>query len=298
MPSLREGLLRTLSFHETWQHAPTRAEWVSTLEFDGSASHQEVYTVIDALLQERIVECHFGRFVFPALQTLIHVQRENEFFAARKYRTARRVAAWLARLGSVRFVALCNTTALGHARDEGDLDFFVITKKGTIMQTRALAALPFKLIGRRPGVGEERDAICLSYFISEDGLDLSSHMLKPDDVYFRYWFLSLLPLFDDGVSRAFWDANISITRRHPFAQPWQVTPDFRVSTPRIRLPLLRSMDSFAARLQAAAFPATIRNAMNQDTRVIITERALKFHVTDGRESYRASYEAALLSRGL
>lgn len=299
--ALREGLLRTLCFHETWGHAPTRVEWAMTLESKEPFQADEVSKVITELEQDGVVEQRYGRFVFPVAvgtSSLIEQNRDNELWAARKRRVACRVARWLNRLSAVRFVALCNTTALGHARDEADLDFFVITRAGTIMQTRGLAVLPFKLLGRRPGKGEERDAVCLSYFVSDTGLDLTSHMLSSDDPYFRYWFLSLLPLYDDGVSQELWNANRSITSRHPLAQPWIVPPDLRVSSPRVRLPFSFALERHAAALQQRFFPDSIRSLMNRDERVIVNDTTLKFHVDDGREAYRETYQELCRKRGL
>ncbi|MFA5935956.1 MAG: hypothetical protein WC787_03845 [Patescibacteria group bacterium] len=294
----RASLLKTLTFHETWGHAPTAAEWMMTLESDSSVDPKEARNEIEVMQREGLVVERLGRFIFPESVSLIDEMRHNELFAPRKRRTAGRVAAWLARLGGVRFVALCNTTALGHARDESDLDFFVITRAGTLMQTRALATLPFKLAGRRPGHDDERDAVCLSYFVSDDGLDLSSHMLGPDDPYFRYWFLSLVPLYDDGVSRELWKANRTMTTRHPCAMPWEVPPDFQILTPSVRIPFVRALENIARTVQTRAFPASIREFMNRDTRVIVNEKALKFHVTDGRDDYRRRYNEALRQRAI
>lgn len=316
MPHVRDALLRTLAFHETWGHAPTRPEWAMTL--DGhSCGHADVMQEIAGLEADGTVLSRYGRYAFPVgaqfiapgssgrpegvmnhAPTLIDRLRENELYAPRKRRAAQRVARWLARLSSVRFVALCNTTALGHARDEGDLDFFVVARAGTIMQTRGLAALPFKLFGRRPGRGDERDAVCLSYFVGDDGLDLGPHMLEPDDPYFRYWFLSLLPLYDDGVSESLWRANAAITSRHPCARPWMVPPDFRVVRPSLRIPIFPSFERMAANAQIRAFPPAIRDLMNRDRRVIVNDNVLKFHVEDGREEYRRRYHELCHARGV
>jgi hypothetical protein len=296
--SIRDALLKTLTFHETWGHAPTAAEWIMTLEGESGMNRDEVLRELDALVRDAKVINAFGKYCFPESTALIDAQRTNEFYAPRKRRIAGRVTKWLACLGGVRFVALCNSTALGHARDEGDLDFFVIVRHGTIMQTRALAAMPFKLLGRRPGAGEDRDAVCLSYFISDKTLDMSSHMLTPDDPYFRYWFLSLLPLFDDGISMDLWNANVHMASRHPFATPWIVPPDLRIVTPQVRIPTVSILEGIAGDAQRKAFPSTIRELMNRDTRVMVRDDVLKFHVTDGREEYRTRYEETLRRRGV
>ena len=228
-----------------------------------------------------------GRITFAGREDLVAEHEKREALFPRKIRAARKAAAWLARVSGVRFVALCNTTALAHARDGGDLDFFVITKSGVLTQTRGWAALRFALTGRRPGSREaERDAVCLSFFVDEKNLDLSPLMLPGDDPYFRLWFLSLLPLVDDGISRELWEANKTIRERHPSARPWIMHPSLNVPIPSIRLPCLSLLEPLAVSLQGRSMSSSLREMMNKDTRVVITPHVHKFHADDGREMFR------------
>lgn len=297
---IRRALLRTLAFHETWGHAPTLVEWVMTAEISNSEliQAQDLVREIDQLMIEHRVTLHHGRCMFSeAAKELIQQIEINELYTARKRKRAQEVTRWLARLGSVRFVALCNTTSLGHARDQGDLDFFVIVRAGSLMQTRGLAALPFKISGQRPG-SQQSDAICLSYFISDDGLSLAEQMLPLDDPYFRYWFLSLLPFYDDGVSNEFWSANSVITKRHAFARKWETPPDLKIQIPSFRIPSFNVIESLASKIQSNAFPEAIKNLINQDTRVMVNDKVLKFHVDDRRAEYKEKYIQNCSNRGV
>ncbi len=226
-----------------------------------------------------------GRVVFEGRESLVEEHERREALFPRKIRRARKVAQFLAGLSGVRFVALCNTTALAHARDEADLDFFIITRTGTIMQTRGWSALRFAF--SRPGThASDRDAVCLSYFIDDASLDLSSHMLPGSDPYFRAWFLSLLPVFDDGVSAELWDANESIRKLYPHARPWILSEDLRIKRPWWRCPAFKWLDPIAARIQELVISKTLKAMRNQDTRVIMNNHVLKFHADDGRERFR------------
>jgi hypothetical protein len=167
-----------------------------------------------------------------------------------------------------------------------------------VSATRSIAALLFELLGRRPKPNHVRDAICLSYFVTDDALDLSGHMLQRGDPYFRFWFLSLVPLYDDGVGQGLWDANSRITSSHPFSRRWIAPPDLRVPTPRLRIPVPSAFERPAERLQAKAFPDAIRRLMNQDTRVMVSPTVLKFHVDDRREAYREEYLSFCAGHGI
>ncbi len=240
-----------------------------------------------------------GRVVLEGMEPLVDEHEKRRLFLPRKLRIARKAAKTIARLSGVRFVALCNTAALGHSRDEGDLDFFIVTKSGVITQTRGWATLWFKLFGKRPGSGDsDRDAICLSYFVDDSALDLSSHMLPDGDPYFSHWFISMLPLYDDGVSKDLWEANAKIRAIHPHATSWLISPDLRVTKPALRLPALTILESFARRLHKRMISPKLKAMQNQDTRVIVNEHVLKFHADDGRERFRQNQLEMLKTYGL
>ncbi|MFA6429620.1 MAG: hypothetical protein WCV84_03955 [Patescibacteria group bacterium] len=304
MQAEEEGLMRAMCFYDALDFPPTRAELVRGCDHvSRSAYHvshiaHHVSSVQRLLDQGMLMETR-GRLTFHGREAIVAEHELREGLFPRKIRNARRVARWLARLDGVRFVALCNTTALMHARDEGDLDFFIITRAGTVWQTRAWATLPFLLSRRRPAeVHGKKDAVCLSFFIDDTALDLSPLVLAGDDVYFRHWFLSLLPLYDDGIGQKFWEANAPLRLRHPYAKPWIVSSDLGVVRPCVRVPMPDFCERPARRVQSRAFPSSLQAIMNRDTCVVINEHVLKFHTDDGRAAFREAYIARCRTYGV
>ena len=289
----RQSILRTLAFHETWQYAPTFSELIGTLDTRGQPmSCEEVQETVRMLESEERIRLIRGRFGLAAsAESLVEALERRDRFQARKIRRAKFVARLLVRLGGVRFVALANTTALGAARDFGDLDFFVVVHRGSIWTTRLFIGAAAKLFGVQPRGDEVRDAWCFSYFIADDALDLSSHQLAHDDPYFRYWFLSLLPFVDDGIGADLWKANAEIRRRHPLAERWIVSPDLSVPLPWVRWPFHSLMENITRHIQRRLLPKVVQELQNQDSRVIVTDAALKFHVEDARSVFRDRYRA-------
>lgn len=300
-PPAEAAVLRTTAFHEAWDYLPTTTEVVATLDIgtDTAVTREDVEASLARLVSDGALLVHSDRIGRPATVAVRFDElRSRDLFQPRKRRRAVRVARYLARLPGVRFVALANTSALGNARDGGDLDFFVIVRAGTIWTTRLLSAGLFKLAGLLPKGDEIPDAVCLSYFIADDALDLSSHELPGGDPYFRQWFLALVPLVDDGISEQLWDANAALRVRHPFARRWIAPPDIRVAIPRIRLWIPRFVEPFARRFQMRWFPDAIKRRMNADTTVIVNDHALKFHVDDGRTAYRERHTALCQELGV
>jgi hypothetical protein len=318
-PLIQEALLRTVAFFDVLDYAPTWSEcaaWVewkaaSGFECPSPPTGEELLDTRDRLLEDRRIEMGMGRVALHGrLGRLLAISFDRMPLQARKLRRARRVARALARIGAVRFVALANTTALGNARDAADLDFFVITSAGHLWTARLLAAGPYRLLGRLSKPDGAPDAVCLSYFISDASLDLASHMLTPDDPYFRYWFLSLLPLYDDGVGQDLWEANRGLRAVHPRATKWMAigqtesgrkpTAESRKPTlpPRLRIPTPAKLEQITRPLQLRWFPQNIRTRMNADSSVIVSDQALKFHVDDARLTFRGEFETRLQGLGL
>jgi hypothetical protein len=301
IPHTEDAMCNTIAFFDALDYPPTWTEVMAWRE-DGADARVDATPFEEhkqRLLRSGVIEEGDGRVALKGrLQPLLQLVRERTPLFPRKIRAARKVALWLARQNAVRFVALANTTALAHARHQGDLDFFVIVRAEHIWSSRLLGGAPYRLMGKLSGPNEQPDAVCLSYFIADDALDLSSHMLPQDDPYFRYWFLALLPLYDDGVSAAFWQANNAITARHPHAEPWMVSPDLGVSRPVFRVPSSQLTERIARAFQRRWFPASIRHRMNRDTSVIVNDHALKFHVDDGRARFREQYHERLRSLSL
>ncbi|MHB8830579.1 MAG: hypothetical protein ACYC44_00430 [Patescibacteria group bacterium] len=314
MDHVRSAIIRTLAFQAAWGYAPTRLQLAMMLDVGcveaQNITPQQINTAVvmdelDRLIAENIVCEQQAHVALAHFAYQIEKGRSKEFYFPRKLRRARQAASYLSRLPWVRAVCLCNTTALGQARDEGDLDFFVIVKAGAIWRTRFFATLPFKLLGARPNspqpslklregarrAGELWDPVCLSFFVTDDSLDLSPHMLQGDDPYFRYWFLSLLPLTDDGVLKSLWDQNIKIRQRHPLAKQWMPLDgdDLLKPTKPAQQPVRSWLEDTLKKAQQNKFPVSIKSIANQDTRVVVSDQCLKFHVDDKREKYWSNY---------
>lgn len=98
-------------------------------------------------------------------------------------------------LPSVNAVFVCNTLALSHANEESDIDLFIICKPGTIWSTRFLLAGFLQVFNKRPTKKSHAGKICLSFFATDNALNLNKISIK-NDVYLKYWIQSLMPIYD------------------------------------------------------------------------------------------------------
>jgi hypothetical protein len=148
----------------------------------------------------------------------------------------------------------------------------------------------------------------MSFFVSETAQDLSRCALGTEDIYLRYWAATLVPLYDAGGAWSrFLSANgwmhdrlpglrPATTAAMPSRAPGRRTAALGGRSPRWTrplLPLLRSADAHARKIQMRMFPKEIARMANLDSRVIVSDDMLKFHVNDRREEFGRAFSARL-----
>ena len=210
--------------------------------------------------------------------------------ALRKSRRASRFVKFASRLPWVKMVAVCNSLAFSFTNRESDIDLFVVTERGRIWSTRLILAGALALMRARPGE-RVKDPVCLSFFVADDRLDLSSVKIGSKDPYLMFWIATLSPLLDRGdVLTKLRAANGWMRPDVPRAHGVRRARSY--ATPAARtLPNIFGFERMAERMQRARFPAALRTMMNADTRVVVTDGMLKFHHNDRRQDILKSYEA-------
>lgn len=279
-PSLRE---------EIWQDAQAEK---------GAIRHEYEAALDDLIEQHRVVAKH-GRVVLPGFEELLVERDRRARIFPRKWARVQRAGWWLRWIPSVRFVAVGNTVALGSSRDEGDIDLFIVTRRGTLWLTRGLLILVAALLRRRPGQTRgERDAWCFSFFIDDANLSLEPFAIQPRDPYLVFWIRHLVPILDDGVGTELWDAQSWAWKGRPWAfrwLPWRVISSRKKSVPA----WIAFLDRLAFHAQRYFGSKTLWGAAKRhDTNVVLTQNTCKTHLDDRREILRSQYEKRCADLGI
>ena len=203
--------------------------------------------------------------------------------ALRKSRRAQRVVRWASRLSWVRMVAVCNSLAHSFTNAESDIDLFIVTKVGRLWSTRLILTGMLAIFRLRPKEAL-RDPVCLSFFVDEEHIDLAPVKIGAEDPYLRFWIATLAPVIDrDNVMSALRATNRWIRPALPRSHRVRRASAYTV-TQGMTVPNVGMLEVFAERLQRSRFPQSLREKMNRDTRVVVTNGMLKFHENDRREA--------------
>jgi hypothetical protein len=274
-----DGFDLALTPFEIWQQLPIQASLAEVLQA------LTISDQLSATLYQRD-----GLVMLAGHEWLIAERRKRIAMAWPKFRKLARLARVLGYLPFVRMVAACNTLALGHAKPAADLDLLVVTATGRLWSCRLLCVTMAKLFGGRPTPRHHADRYCLSFYVSEDDMNIQRFEDQPgQDHYLAAWTSWVLPLYDaGGYTTAFAKANSWVTERLPQTMWILIAPRWRARARKVTALLIEGawndgLERFMEKLQRAYLPQALRDAAaSGGTGVVLDQTSLKMHLDDKR----------------
>ncbi len=289
--------ISALAFFDIFHQPLTLME---TCRWQYGLGNQVGVTDIQSYLNDRC-EARYGLFCPPSVSVESRLRWQRYRLSERKFCRARRFAAIARLLPSVRLVAVGNSLAWSNAEDGSDIDIFLVTEPGAIWTTRLVLAASLMALRLRPTPKNQKDKLCLSFIVSRDNLDLSEFKIGPDDVYLSFWLAGLVPIYDaGGVMKDLWKANQKLLSVLPGAYPRKpasrrsVSPLPSDGASVMVMSLMRGLEPLARLVQKWRFPSVIRSMANIDSRVVINDKVLKFHIDDRRETFSRIFASKMI----
>jgi len=109
------------------------------------------------------------------------------FLRAKKYISK---IAWIPGL---RMVAVVNSLSMYATHKDSDIDLFIITAKNRIWIVRVCVTLVFWILGVWRKGEDISGNFCLSFFITEDAMDLEKIAIE-EDIYLYFWIFHMKPI--------------------------------------------------------------------------------------------------------
>ena len=122
---------------------------------------------------------------------------------------AERWANWCGKLPGIKAIFLSGSVAAGHANEESDIDFFIITEPGRIWTARFFVFLFLRITRQMVRKNKHAGKICPNHFITNSELEI-----KEKDSYSAELFSHNFPLYDpDRVFLNFVERNAAWVRK-------------------------------------------------------------------------------------
>ena len=204
-----------------------------------------------------------------------------------KYSSLFRYIPW------IQGICICNSLAMNACHPGSDIDLFVITRKNRLWTARIFLTLVLSILGQRKTAKQHAEKFCLSFFISEEAMNLEKIAIE-NDIYLKYWIETLRPILNrDRVYERFMNTNLiqfspQGKRKSQISPPLLEERRFRGevlckdSWAQIPWNLLESV------LKFIFFPRTKKSFQKlwKPFWVIISDTMLKFHDQDRRREIR------------
>lgn len=296
MTDLEKAIWRTICWFAIFEYPLTAFEIWKWLWSPG-----QKYSLLDVTqvlsesswLDNRL-QTKWGFYARRANQSIAEMMtgRQSNFLdSVRKYKKLRKIIGLMSLVPGVRAIAAVNTMSWWQTNTQSDIDLFIIVKPGTIWLTRLLVVTPFALLKKRPGASNQRDPFCFTFFVSELAVGLKKMCVPGFDPYMNYWVGAVVPVYSQEKQwQHYYQTNEWVRENLPNIYP-RAPHSQLVSNGWFKWPWsFAFLDNLARGVQNKRFPEKIMRMKNQDTRVVINNDVLKFHVDDPRQDFKRRWQ--------
>ena len=290
--ALQEAIVRAIVFFDLFDYPVSIYDLRRFLSLPVSLS--ALSSSLQNLLPKNIIEFKNG-FYFLSGRSGILIESANRYHETdRKFKIARRLSRFFALIPSVRMIAVANVIGSNNLRAGSDIDLFIISSSRNLWFTRLFCAGMAAILRVRPLPNNKKDRICLSFYISEDRLNLKDLKL-PQDVYFDHWLAALIPILNRRqVYEKFVLANYWVKECFPNWQPIVLSSrrELNFSSYFIfKIFLNKFSEWLAKKIQLAILPQSLRN--NDSGGVLMDDEILKLYATDRRQEFTDRFNQGL-----
>jgi len=298
-----------LTAFEIWQYCRVKSKLAEVISVLDNKNDAGFLKIIDSLE---------GFYFLNGRSNIIKIRKDRYNYTDKKFKRAVMIVRIFKIIPWLKMIAVGNLIGAHNLKKESDIDLFIVVEKGRIWISRFFCVLIAKFLGLRPKPGNERDKICLSFFISEDQMDLSGLMLDNNlgdssaefipqiaglqnkDIYFIYWLAGLTSVYNqDDTYKKFIGANNWIKADLPNWQPGEPSYNRQVGRGFSKFyhdvvdMLLGGTEKIFTKIQLKLMPLKLKEIINKDTRVVVNDKILKLHVKDRREEYKEKFKKKL-----
>ncbi len=257
-----------------------------------------------------------GYYFLPGREAIIETRQRRLLISEKKLRIARRAVKIIRSVPFLKAVFVCNTVGSEQASVDSDIDVFIITAKDRIWITRLFVTFLLSLFRLRRVKDNIKDKICLSFYVTEDHLDLSGQRVADDDIHFAFWINQMLPIYDpENYYAQFLQAN-SWTKKYLPNLPAgrqdinpQTTSSYILQVSNSSIGQI--WKNAWQKMWQGSYGDLINNQAKQiqiskmkfsgnkidrgdDKGVIVSDSVLKFHEKDTRASYRELWKQKIV----
>lgn len=186
--------LKTILYFSLFKYPLTRTE---IFQFSSNTDQKAIDNEIDLLLKKGVIFNFDGFYIDVNNPDRVERRLQGNEMARNIMPKAIKVSRKIAKFPYVKGVCLSGALSKGFYDDDGDFDFFIITKPNRLWIARTLLVLYKKIF-----LLNSKKYFCVNYFVSTDKLEISEQNL-----FTATEIATLIPLYGKDTFEKFLEAN-------------------------------------------------------------------------------------------
>lgn len=303
---IQRAIINVIAFFDMFDYPMTDFEIWQYLDYECDFSD-----VRNILINEPLdcINTKNGFYFLKGRQDIIITRMRRYNYANRKIKKTMSIIRLFKFIPWIKMIGIGNIIGSNNMRDNSDIDLFIITEKKRVWITRLFCVGIAKLLRIRPTAEEQRDKICLSFYISEDVMNIKNMMLNEDkicikennpDNYFIYWLAGIVPLYnvDDSYEKFILENN---WLKYYLPNWKKIIIHEQLKVQRINSLIYRDVidmliggiESNIKRWQCRIMPDYLARSINVTDGVVVNDHIIKLHYNDRRREFRDRYRRRL-----
>ncbi len=298
MTPLERSIVQTVAYFDLFDFPLTYPELFRYLWQAPATTLSEVIRQSATMPQLAI---HNGFVMLAGRTDLVRTRAEHYVESEIKFNKRRRLLSFFALLPGVQAIYVVNTMAYHNVHADSDIDLLIVAQPKKIWAVRFYTTVLAKFLRVRPRPGHTKDALCLSFYATTDGLAKLPQLRHSDaDAMEAYWLAQAFPIYDPEHTAVQFVNSAWIKT---------VLPNSAIQTPHSnwliqhtwfhtlchRIGSIFLWDSLLKQLQLWIMPRQLKQLSGplESGVVVLTDDVMKFHTHDPRpelmERWKASY---------
>lgn len=302
--ALEQSIIKTLAYFDYFSHPLTKEELFRFLWQPPNFSYDKFLAELDSYNGE-VIDSKYGYYFLSGREQTVAIRQQKTVDNDFKHKITKQAAKKIRWVPFVRAMLVCNNTSFEMADRSSDIDVVIIVKQGRMWVARLLVTLWLSLFGLRRNKKKTINKICLSFYASDNSLNLAKLVITEPDVGFMYWVVQFVAVYDpDNLQTEILRQNQWIKEYLPNALVASAMGErFKVEDSRWSK-LGRNfwqrawggaygqlVERQAKVMQKAKMRRNLHSVQDEpDTRVVISDEVLKFHEQDRRLQYKEEWE--------
>lgn len=204
--SLQRSILKTLVYADVFDYPLTFDQIWRFLISNKKVEKEKLREKMKSF--SKWVSFENGFYCLKKRTLIIQKKRNKYFYNEKKIKIARKISSYIKFFPTILLIGISGGLAMRNAKNNDDIDFFIITKKNTIWITRFILIIFLGILGVRRKRADIKvsNKVCLNMFMDETALKLPKNK---QNLYTAHEVLQMQPIFEKkDIYNFFLAANI------------------------------------------------------------------------------------------